>query len=442
MTRGKAVLKQWRTQVASYLHEPQHRNTFLLTANTLMGAAAGLVFWLLLARIMGLPPAEIGIGYAIISLGTLIGVLAKGGLDTALIRWVPNASGPDGGRLLGLGALIGSAAGLAIAAVLAVGSITWTSLPAFTPSGWSLVAAIGVLLVVTWLQDAYFVGLGTAAPTLHRNVVFSAARLVLPVPFVLLAVPYAVAGTWAVALLLSAIASLLLMSLHRRPRGTGGRIPRPLFLRSAGRNITGSAAEFLPGLLLVPIILAVLSADAAGYFGIAWTAAAMLFLFCAAISRSALSAMVQRPEAGLSTAIRRAVRHLLLVAAPAALLGIVLAPQILGIFGPGYATEGAFVFMILCASTLFIAPSYLYLAVLRARERAVPLVAFPAGMVIALLVIAPTLATTYGLAGAGLAWLLANLPFGVYATIKLRQEAQEVVSHPSNAPHLAHPQTD
>ncbi len=80
--------------------EPQHRNAVYLMLNTVTGGLAGLLFWVIFSRLAGLPVEEIGVGYAIVALGTMIAVLAKGGLDTALLRMVPGASRPEGLSLL------------------------------------------------------------------------------------------------------------------------------------------------------------------------------------------------------------------------------------------------------------------------------------------------------------------------------------------------------
>ncbi len=388
--------------------------------NTATGAAAGLLFWLILARVAGLPPVEIGLGAALVALGTIVGVLAKGGLDTALLRSVPGASREEAGRLLRFAALAGAAVSVALTTGIAAAAFGGHAMAQLSPLGWFMVAAIAILLVVTWLQDAYFLAEGDAKFSFQRNLVLSAARVLLPLPIVLLASPYPVAVTWALALLCSALAAVGFA--RRIPARSGRLVPRRAFLQSAMRNVSGSAAEFLPGLLLAPLVLAIDGAEAAAYFAIAWTAASLLFLASAAMSRSALAEMVRAGPSGQASAIRRAALHHLVIVVPAALVGMAIAGPALGVFGPGYAQAGGPVLVVLCASVLFVAPSYLYLSVLRARDRWAPLLVFPAAMMLALAALAPLLAARFGLVGVAIAWLLANIPFGLYAAWKLWQE--------------------
>ncbi|MBW3583267.1 MAG: lipopolysaccharide biosynthesis protein [Euryarchaeota archaeon] len=425
-----------RSKMLSELSDPQHRDTLYLTMNSLMGAATGLLFWLVLARVLALPPTEVGYGFAVIGLGTMVGVLGKGGLDTALIRNVPRASWREGRRLLVFAVLSGTAVVILLTLAFALGSQVWFAIPELSVHGWLLVAGLGALLVITWLQDAHFLAEGHARSIFQRNAVFSGARLLLPVPIVALSLAEPVPLAWGLALLVSAL--LALSFAKGDPLRDGEPVPRSRFLRSAFRNVTGSTAEFLPGLILAPLVLAVDGPEAAAYFGIAWTGASLLFLVSAAISRSALNRMVKSGEHGRPDAIRRASRQLLALILPATIAGIILAPLLLSVLGPDYAREGRLPFTILAMSTLFVAPAYLYLGLLRATERPKPLIVFPAAMMVALLTFAPLIGLYHGAVGVAAAWLIANVPFGVYAAYRLHQETQEVNPHVSPDPDRRH----
>ncbi len=393
--------------------------------NNAMAAGTGLLFWFIMVRIADIPTGQIGVGYSIIALGTTVALVAKGGLDTALLRNVPKASDREGLRLLGVGILVGASAAILLSGSLALAASTGGPLPQLARWGWLLVAIIAMLMVGTSLQDAWFLAQGDARSTFRRNVVFSSARIILPLPILALAPPEPVPLIWLLALIAATLTGIALA--RHRPHHDGGSVPRRAFLGCALRNITSSAAEFLPGLLLVPLVLATQGPAAAGYFGMAWTAAALLLLGSATIGRSALTSMVRdEPPA---TAVRRAANQALLVLGPVAVLGALLARFVMAIFGTDYATESAPSFAILCASTLFVAPSFLYLAYLRARDRPATLLLFPLAMIAVLFLLAPPLALLFGLAGVALAWLLANAPFGIFALWRLSRIAKEVTTH-------------
>lgn len=449
--RGSALrlprLAKLGTGLLSHLAQPQHRTATYLTLNTLMGAATGVLFWLLLARVGGLDAGLVGIGYTVVALGTIVGVVAKGGLDTALLLKVPSTSRVEGRRLLTFGFAVATAVSVVLTAALALSALRLGVVPDIDPIGWLLVGAIGVLMVATWLQDAYFVALGQAKRTFQRNAVLATGRLLLPLPIILLAFAHPVPLTWGLALAAAALVGVV----HARsvpdrsdradradPAGTAGhRVPRREFLRSAARNASGGAAEFLPGLLLAPLVLALEGPAAAAYFGIAWTAASLVFQTSGVVGRSALAQMVQAGPQGVASAIRKGAAQTAMVVAPLALGLAVLAPWLLGFFGPAYATEGAAVLAILCASTLAVAPTALFIALLRSRDgRSWLLVAFPAALIACLALLAPILGARYGLVGIAVAWGLANAPFGLYSAWRLRREVLQAdpARRPAPAP--------
>lgn len=426
-------IRKWSPRLAAILEEAQHRNAYYLMLSSAGAAAAGVLFWWLLTAVAGVSAEGVGVGYAIVSMGATVGVTAKGGFDAALVRTVPDASSQEGRRLLWFAVAVASGLCIVLALVLGVASSFTGALPDFGPTGWTLVAAIGAFMVTTWLQDAYFLGEGDAKYTFHRKAILSGARILLPLPVILVALPQPVASSWGLALGVSALAAALFT--RKLPDREGERIPRMVFLRRAGRNVTGSAAQFLPGLLLVPMILVINGPDAAGYFGIAWTAANLLFLVSSAITRSALAEMSGHEETSREAeAIRKGTLQHVWIVAPAALVGILLAPHLLGIFGADYAERAATAFRILCASSAFVSPAYLYLAVLRARDDPGPLIVFPAAMVLALFLLAPPFNAEFGFSGVAIAWLIANVPFGLYAGWKLKQHAMEVIPHPTAPP--------
>lgn len=404
-----------------HLSERQHRDAVLLMANTLLTAAAGLAFWLVLTRVLALPSSAIGLGYATVAVGTTVGVLAKGGLDTALLRAVPSADGASARRLLVLATGVGGATAVLTAVALAFAGQGGGSLGALSPLAWAAAGAIGVLLVVTWLQDSWFLAEGDVRINLWRTLAASAVRVFLPFALVAWSTPGPVAAAWAAALLASAALGWMLSG--RRSERSGRAVGTNEFLASSARNFSGSAAEFLPGLMLSPLVLAIGGAASAAYFGMAWTVASMLFLVSAAIGRSALAAMA-RPSGQLPHALRRGLLQMLVIVGPAAIVAAIVAPWVLGVFGADYAAAGTPAFRLLCASVVVVAPASLYLAVLRLRDRTLPLVLLPLSAIAFLLVLAPPLEARMGLEGVALAWLLANLPFGAWAITRLAAESR------------------
>jgi len=426
MLRAGSTLPPGRTGGLSALwriaaRDDQNRNTSYLTLNTVLGAAMGLAFWLFVTRWPAVTTADIGTGYAIIALGTLVGVVSKGGLDTALMRHVPGASRPHAAHMLRLSLAVGVGVAVVLVAGLGLAAHYVPVLPHLGVFNWVIIATMAALFIVTWLQDAYYMGLGSARPTLQRNIVVGVARVIIIIPLVALTWLEPVAFTWLIAVAVSALAaSTMGRTIARRPaRADDVRVADSTFLMSAARNVTSGAAELAPGLVLAPLVLAVAGPASAGYFAMAWAAASILFLAAVAISRSALVELVRGDAIAQARVVRRGLWQELILLAPAAIFGMLLAPQLLAVFGPDYAREAGTTLIILFASTLLVGPGFLYLAVLRAREETVALVALPLAMIAILVLLAPPLLSMWGIRGVALAWLAANVPMGLLAAWRL-----------------------
>ena len=107
--------------------------------------------------------------------------------------------------------------------------------------------------------------------------------------------------------------------------------------------------------------------------------------------------------------MRQAVRHIAMLAGPAALILIVAGPAILGVFGEAYAEEGETLLLILVGSALFDAGFQLCMAYLRIRGR-LREAATATWVTLALTISATWLsAAAAGLEGAGVGWAAGKL---------------------------------
>lgn len=392
----------------------QSRNAYYLQLNSITGAFAGLLFWLVVVRLYTLPQRDIGIGLGAINLATALALVAKGGLDVALLRHAPRTDRRGALRLLGLSLATGLAALAGLTALLLLTpAVAGAVAPDVDPHDIALVAILAALLVATWLGDALFLAEGQAKASFQRNLVLHGTRLVTPALVLAIALPFPVPVSWGLAIALSGIAALLFLRGLPDHRGDEApvEVPRGEFLRTAGHNITGNAAEFVPGLLLVPLVLQMRGPLAAAYFGIAWTGASALFMLSAAITRSTFAEMSRRQDT--AAALRHGARQHFLTVVPAAVVAVLLAPWLLGLFGPEYAAQGLGVFLLLAASVVLVAPVYLYMSLLRSQEHRLALLAFPATLLAVLFATGPWLLERYGLTGVGIAWVLAYAPLAL-----------------------------
>lgn len=343
-----------------------------LVATTVVTSVLGFVFWLAAARFFS--PAAVGLAASAITTMTLLGTVGVLGLGTLLIGEFGRQPGRE--RSLMTTALATSAS-----ASLALGLCFILVTPHVAPSlglpggtDFAALFAVGTAMTaVALVFDSAILGLLRGGLQLLRNSSFALGKLLALL--VAGAVLHAGSGrsifyTWVfgAALSLSTVAGL---GLATRSFGIVAR-PSWSMLRGLRRAAVGHHAVNLglqaPALALPAVATITMSAAKTASFYVAWQVAAFSFMTPVALS------MALYAVAGTSPArLFRTVRMTLLLGIAAALVSIaillVLAGQILRIFGDAYTTEGPAVLRIVCLCALPLVVKDIYIALGRIRGR-------------------------------------------------------------------------
>ena len=404
--------------LGSHLRDPVYLNGYALVANAGVGAALGFLFWLVAARLF--PQEALGVGAAVVSAATLAALVGKAGFDAAIIRYAPSAS-PRGLRRLVAWSLVATTflTALTAAVILLLASEGISSLAALA----SPAMATGFLLLacgtaVAWILDAAFIAEQRSVLVLARSVAFNLVKL--GAPFLLLGVAAArvVPLAWALGLAASlSVAGFLLPGLLRRHEPVAREpLARKDVATYAARNFALNLSEFLPGLLLPVLVLALLGPVENARFFLAWTVATVAFLASKAIAQSGFAALSRGGDP--RGAIRKAFLLSALLLGPFSLVLLVAAGPLLGLFGPEYV-ESATLLRLLALSVPALVASNVFLAYLKARSAGWELVLLPATGLVVLLSLMPFALTRFGAEGAGYVWLAVQSAVGAYSATRL-----------------------
>ncbi|MEZ0064842.1 O-antigen/teichoic acid export membrane protein [Streptacidiphilus sp. MAP12-20] len=388
---------------------PLFRNGYALMLNTVVSGALGLGYWWLAALYYS--KGDMGRGSAAIAAMKLLSSLTALGFTGALARFVPVA-GRATGRLLARAYGVNALASTAITLVFLAGLPLWGSHYDFL-RGW--MRAIGFLAAVlgwSWLtlQDGVLIGLRAAVWVPVGNLSFSVGKAVL---LVLLAGSIPATGvfvSWGAAVALSVVPIGLLIVRRLVPRQIAEAEPgaTPPSVRQIGRFLAGDYTGSVFNLVVtyfVPVLVAArVSADQNAVYYIINTIGGTLDLLAVNMAASLTVESARRP-ALLGAHTRGALLRMAWVTLPCfALLGL-LAPQVLDVFGTGYAEAGAPLLRWLAAAGFTRVLIEVYFGTLRARTRTrqvALLQGLMCGLVLALsLVLMPRM----GIAGVGAAVL-------------------------------------
>jgi len=387
--------------IRSFKQQSLLRNASLLIMSTAIMSVLGFGFWLFVAHLYA--PEQVGIASALIAISTLLSSLSMVGLDSALIRFLPgskNQSRDINAALITVGALAAIAACvyLVIAQLFdldIVDSFLWSG-------GWVAFVFIIIVVALNSLTDAVFIANRRAEFHTVVYAVFGLVKLVLPIGLIGLG--------WLGIFAAFAMAALvgLALSFYYMVRVADYRLKRAPnwgLIASARKysfnNYLGTLLASVPSQLMPLIIIQRLGAAEAAYFAMGMTMANLLYVAPSSVAQSLLAESAHQPQRRAEH-VRRAVKMLAIILVPAVALAMLIAPYLLGIFGPQYAHGSTTLFQILAVATFFVAVGSVCNTILNIEHRS-------GGIVLARFVLlAVTLVLTFvlipmGLVGVGIA---------------------------------------
>lgn len=403
-------LARGRLRLRRLAEQSLFRNSIYIMATTAGTSLLGFGFWLVAART--LPAVEVGRSAALISAMLFVSVLTNLGLGQVFVtRLARREPGRPWSRTVTTGLALAAAASLLGGAIAAV--LLPTLIPALkgglSPATFLLLPFGVTGAACSLVIDYACIAERQAKLSFIRNLAAALVRIAL-VP---LATVVPTSGTtwilaiWAASFLLIDVVALF-RELPRlghdfRPSLAGWRQElgeiRGLIAGHQTINLGAQASAYL----LPVLVSARLGPAQNAYFYTTFMVAGALFFIAPAIGNALFAEGRHEPE-NLGRDVRRAVRQVLMLAGPPALVLLLAGPLILGFFGSAYAAEGEALLRILILAAAFDAVYQLALAVLRVegllQEAAVATWTMLGVAVLATWFLLPPL----GVEGAGVGW--------------------------------------
>ena len=389
------------------------RNSIYIMSSTFATATIGFLYWIVAAHIYS--THDVGLASALIAVMTLASMLANLGIGPTLVQTLPRR---ESGYAYSLTLNAGLATGTL--ASLLVGTIMIVALPRFSQqfaivgqdAAYTIAFVAGVALwTISTLLDQTFVAERAAGKMLVRNVAFAVLKLLLMV----LLVQMGALGIFSSSVLALAIAvmgaGLLLVPRLGRAyclaiRGIWGQV-RSMLSSFVGHHFI-SLGYTTPMYLLPVFVAARLSLTDTAYFYTTWMLGSFLFMVSPAVAAS----LFAEGSHAADSVLRKA-------RASAVIIGMLLGPimlvfflgghYIISLFGPGYALHGLLLLTILTVSAVPDAITNIYVSVLRVQRHLRWAALFNLGMGSLTLALAWILLPMLGIAGAGFAWLIAQV---------------------------------
>lgn len=359
------------------------------------------------------PPAQVGIGSALVAASMLVGALANLGLGVGLIRYVPEA-GEKAGRLINASFTLAGVVAVAGSLVYLAGAGYWSPALTFVRENVWLLALFVLFTVSTALSaltDQSLVAGRSARFVFWKNTIISLLKLPLPVFVFAHLKGYGIFAGTGVAIIIG----ILLSWFFFLPSVYQGYLPRPVWaggimnqmLPYSFGNYMANLLNGTPNFIYPLMVLNVLGPEKNAYFYIAWMMTMVLAVIPAGMAQSLLAEGSHDPQK-LGQNCRRALAFALLLSLPAVGGMILVGGWLLHFFGPGYAEHGTGVMRFLALAVIPQCVNVLFIAVNQVKKRVYLIIAQTWLLSVIALGLGYWLLGEIGLNGVGIAYALAH----------------------------------
>jgi len=393
-----------------------YRNATYLTLNTAVMAFCGFFFWMVVARFY--TEAEVGFGSAIISAISLIASISLVGLNTSLIRFLPQADKPQ--ELMNTCYTLSGLVSLIVASVFIAGLGFWSPALVFINQNVVFISAF-IVFALLWtlasLVDSTFVARRRAGFVLSKNTIYSVLKIPLPILLILFFRTFGIVASWGIAIAIALAVSLFLfLPKVQNPYKPVPNLKLGLIKNMwqySGGNYLANLLASSPPLILPLIVVNLLGAEQNAYFYIAWAIAGLLSAIPGAISQS-LFAEGSHFEDKLRENVMKSLKFTFLLLVPAVTVLILVGKWLLLLFGQSYSLNALKLLWILSLSSLPLAINYIYTSILRVKSRIKELMTIWGFIALAVLLASYLIMPITGIIGIGYAWLGAQTVVAIY----------------------------
>jgi O-antigen/teichoic acid export membrane protein len=348
--------------------DPLYRNSIYLMISSGVMAAFGFFFWMICARLFSVE--NIGLATTIISVMSLIAGFSVLGLNTGLIRYLPNSK--DRNKKINTTFTIVALTAVIVSCIFLIGIGKFSPRLLFIKENIILSFAFIFFMVLQSLNsmiENVFLAFRSAKFVLVKNTIFSILKLVMPFIFIAFGA-FGIFSAYMSALLIGfgTVFLILIFKFHYKPR----LIFYDSVIMKMGRYSFGNyVAGFIYGLplMLLPLMITnMLHPETTAYYYMAMQIANLLFVIPNATTNS-LFAEGSHNERGLKKNVFKSIWIIAILLIPAILLTLLFGKYILLAFGQEYSTQGFRFLEIMAFSGIFVSVNAIFASVFKVKRR-------------------------------------------------------------------------
>ncbi len=352
-------MKKTISKFYNYLaNDSLFRNSIYLMLSTGVMAVFGFFFWIINARLYS--AEQVGIGTTLISMITLISSFSLLGLGNSLIKYLPT-SDKKNDKINTSFTLVGLTS-IFISIFFLVFLKTFSPRLLFVRE--SIIFSLLFILFTIFfslniISENVFIAYRSSKFVLIKNTISSIVKLILPIFLVALGA-YGIVVSMGVAMAVAFLVSLvfLILRFNYSPKPIIDRIVVKRMTKFSLGNYIAGFIGGLPAMVLPILIINSIGARFSAYFYLDMMIANLLYIIPMATSQS-LFAEGSYSERDLKVQLKKAIKIISLLLAPAILVTFLFGKYILLAFGKEYSSEGVIFLQILAISGIFLSINYI-----------------------------------------------------------------------------------
>jgi len=335
------------------MNDSLYRNSIYLLLNLGIGSFASFIFWIIITHLY--TTTNVGRAIALITAVTLIGSLSSLGLARTIIRFLTNSKNKSQDIVTKIV--------LSMVSAIIFSLIIAYFLPRFNINHAGinitiLLTVAGIITVLKSLFDHIFISFRASKHTLIENTASNLSKIIL-IFFVLSLGYIGILISQVGAALIGVLISIFLLKFYH---GINFKIKPSLKTMSGFWSFSigsyfNDMLGYLPSTIIPILVILKIGAANTALWYISMQIATIIFLVSGSINQSFLAESSHKEKDLLNYAIR-ATKLMFIVLIPIVLFVLVLAPEILSIFGKEYQ-HAAQVLRILALSSLLVILSYI-----------------------------------------------------------------------------------
>lgn len=385
-----------------------YKNSIYLMISSGVMAAFGFFFWLICARLFS--AEDIGLATTIISVMGLIASISVLGLNSGLVRYLPNSK--DKNNKINTCFTIVALTAIIVSTIFLLGLGTFSPRLMFIKHNILMSFAFIFFMAIYSMSsviESVFIAFRKAKFVLVKNTIFSVIKLGLPFVFFSLGImgAFGIFSAYMTAAFIGfgVVFLILIYKFHYKPKFV---FYDKVITKIGKYSFVLYLAGFIGGLssTLMPLIITnTLHPETTAYYFMAMQIVSLLFVVSGATNNS-LFAEGSANTKGLRKNVLKSIWIISVLLIPAILLTFLFGHFILGAFGEEYSAQGLKFLKLMALSSILVSVNSIFGSVFKVKKRVFGIIIASAISAATILGLSFVFMKSYGLIGIAYAYII------------------------------------